>query len=84
MILTRLQDYTNARKCYLKALALGNDYIIKVNFALFEAKHGNAENAKALMDDLPEMPMKLNSTQIEVSTILFELTGIVTDSNLVE
>ncbi|KAI6241554.1 TPR-REGION domain-containing protein [Aphelenchoides fujianensis] len=52
IILTDLGDVVNAKKAYKRALQLDNeDFILRLNFALFEYKQGNVDESVRLLED---------------------------------
>ncbi|CAD5222609.1 unnamed protein product [Bursaphelenchus xylophilus] len=64
IILTRLDDHPNARKAYTRALAMDpKDFIIRLNFVVFEYRHGTPEAAAMLLKELGQLPNHLDQYQ---------------------
>ncbi|CAD5217465.1 unnamed protein product [Bursaphelenchus okinawaensis] len=62
IILTRLEDHANARKAYDRALAMEpNDYIIRLNYTVFEYRHGTPEAAAEVLRDIGAPPKHIDA-----------------------
>lgn len=58
VILTELEDMENAKKAYQRGLQIDPNCIaLRVNFAIFEYRHGNVDAAREWLGDLLENPV---------------------------
>lgn len=67
VILTELNDHTNARKAYKKALQLdSDDFIVRLNYAVFEYHHGELSESQQLLQNM-KTPKNIDHAQFAVS-----------------
>lgn len=76
VVLTELNDHVNARKAYKRAVQMDtDDFIIRLNYAVFEYRHGQVEDCKKVLQNV-KAPRNIENSQFAVSFLVYPIFGL--------